>query len=172
MKYLLLGNGINIQFGGSAYLSDYIMRRVKYKAKLGEYDILFDHSIDRKEIVQLLDGFVIEANNIRNHEYDEYISDDEIKEALEDFQKRYRQEITQPHEIILEDWMFVARMFFLKNTDLKQHDAAVLEGFRRILLDAIYNEGKVQEIFRNLEKKKRKSLKRFLEQYDVIFTLN
>lgn len=35
MKYLLLGNGINIQFGGRAYTSEFMMKRIKYRAELG-----------------------------------------------------------------------------------------------------------------------------------------
>lgn len=31
MQHLLLGNGIDIQFGGPAYTSRYIIKRIKYK---------------------------------------------------------------------------------------------------------------------------------------------
>lgn len=32
MKNVLLGNGINIQFGGKVYTNDFIMKRIKYRA--------------------------------------------------------------------------------------------------------------------------------------------
>ncbi len=41
MKNILLGNGINIQFGGFAYSSDFIMKRIKYSARLDRYERLF-----------------------------------------------------------------------------------------------------------------------------------
>lgn len=37
MKNLLLGNGINIQFGGVAYTSSFIIKRMKYKSLMSEY---------------------------------------------------------------------------------------------------------------------------------------
>lgn len=65
MKNLLLGNGINIQFGGVAYSSSFIMKRIKYQAKLDRYDELFGNKLTGTEIVNLLENFVEEANNIR-----------------------------------------------------------------------------------------------------------
>ena len=43
MKYVLIGNGINIQFGGTAYSNYFILERIKSKAKIGEYAKLFDN---------------------------------------------------------------------------------------------------------------------------------
>ena len=36
MKNLLVGNGINIQFGGDAYLNFFIIERIKQRALLDE----------------------------------------------------------------------------------------------------------------------------------------
>ena len=44
-KNVLLGNGINIQFGGFAYSSDFILKRIKYNSRLGKYDRLFNNKI-------------------------------------------------------------------------------------------------------------------------------
>ena len=33
MKTILIGNGVNIQFGGKAYISEYILQRIRYNAK-------------------------------------------------------------------------------------------------------------------------------------------
>ena len=49
MKYVLIGNGINIQFGGTAY-SNYL-ERIKSKAKIGGYAKLFDNSITGEDIL-------------------------------------------------------------------------------------------------------------------------
>lgn len=45
MKSVLIGNGINIQFGGTTYSNYFILERIKSKAKLGGYDKLFKNSI-------------------------------------------------------------------------------------------------------------------------------
>ena len=49
-RNLLVGNGINIQFGGPAYSSEFILKRIKYNCRLGKYDSLFGGQITGKEL--------------------------------------------------------------------------------------------------------------------------
>ena len=63
-KHLLLGNGINIQFGGAAYSSEFILKRIKYNSRLGKYDTLFGGKLTGKEIESVFKGFVGIANGI------------------------------------------------------------------------------------------------------------
>lgn len=172
MRYLLVGNGINIQFGGMAYTSSFIMKRIKYRAQMGVYDALFEGTLARDEVLAVLDGFVVEANAIIVGEYDAYVKEKDVQEAVDDFKKRYTKPMKQPQDIMLEDWLLIIRVFFLKNFDLEESRLAATEGFKRILLDAIYNGGKIQTIFSKLDKMQKKSLKRFFNGYDAIFTLN
>ena len=51
MKYVLIGIGINIQFGGTAYSNYFILERIKSKAKIGGYAKLFDNSITGEDIL-------------------------------------------------------------------------------------------------------------------------
>ena len=51
MKYVLIGNGINIQFGGTASSNYFILERIKSKAKIGGYAKLFDNSITGEDIL-------------------------------------------------------------------------------------------------------------------------
>ena len=71
---------------------------------------------------------------------------------------------------MLEDWFFVVHMFFLKNFDLEEHRISAMQGFEHLILDAIYNSGKIQEIYK--EMKKYKKVKRFFNSFDNIYTLN
>ena len=89
MRNLLLGNGINIQMGGLAYTSKFIMDRVKFKARLEEYGELFEGTLKPEEIVGILDGFVDVANDIRNGLYDGVMKDQDFMDAVQDFKKRY-----------------------------------------------------------------------------------
>ena len=62
-RNLLVGYGINIQFGGTAYGSEFILKRIKYNCRLGKYDSLFGGQITGKEIeivfnAMMLDGIV------------------------------------------------------------------------------------------------------------------
>lgn len=170
MKNLLLGNGINIQFGGVANSSSFIMKRIKYQAKLDRYDELFGNKLTGTEIVNLLENFVEEANNIREGVYDDLATDSDTLDALKDFKYRYNTTIKNSHDIMLEDWFFVVHMFFLKNFDLEEHRISAMQGFEHLILDAIYNSGKIQEIYK--EMKKYKKVKRFFNSFDNIYTLN
>lgn len=174
MKTLLLGNGINIQFGGKAYTNYCIMERIKFKARMGGYEELFDNTLSGKEIIGILDNFVDIANDIRNGKYDAFVDnkddkdDKDIKDALIDFQSRYKFEIEKSYQIMLEDWFFILQMFFLKHEDIASNSTAAIQGFERLVLDAIYNEGKIQELFTRIPTK----AKEFFDSYDDIFTLN
>lgn len=170
LNNLLLGNGINIQFGGIAYSSNFIMKRIKYRAKLDSYDELFGNKFTGKEVVNLLEGFVDEANRIRKGEYDSFAKDDDTLDALKDFKNRYDITIQNSHDIMLEDWFFVVYMFFLKNLDLEENRISAIQGFERLILDAIFNSGKIQEIYEKM--KSYKKVRRFFESFDKIYTLN
>ena len=171
-KHLLIGNGFDIQFGGRAYTSQFIIQRIKYRAQMGIYDSLFEEIISGQEIVAIVEGLVTEANNLIFGEYDQYIQDDATKNAVNDFKRRYTKKIQKLHDIMLEDWLLLVHVFFLKNRDLEKDHIGTTEAFKRILLDIIYNDGKIQEIIPSLEKKTRKSIKRYLSGFDSIFTTN
>lgn len=168
MINLLLGNGIDIQFGGMAYTSRYIIKRIKFKALQDGYDELFGYNLSAKELLSLLNGFVGETNSIIEGNYDSYAVDQDTIQALEEFKNRYTEKVKNPEDIMLEDWLFVVHMFFLKNIDLEANRISAVQGFERLLLDAIYNDGLVQEIHKNMEKPVRK----YLRHFDKIFTLN
>ena len=48
---------------------------------------------------------------------------------------------------MLEDWFLLIHMFFLKNDDLVKNKTSAIQGFERLILDAIYNGGKIQELY-------------------------
>lgn len=168
MKNLLLGNGINIQFGGPAYSSDFILKRIKYNSRLGKYDVLFGGKIKGKEIEDVFKGLVDIANGIIEKQYENITEDQDTIEAIKDFQDRYTEKVKLPHEVMLEDWLLLVRIFFLANSDLIQDNPSAVQGFEQLLLDAIYNDGMVQDIYHNMNKQ----VKRFLNRFDKIFTLN
>lgn len=170
MKNLLVGNGINIQFGGTAYLNFFIIERIKQRALLDEYDKMFGNMITGKEINDILKDFVEIANDIREHKYDNYVddADKDLHDALKDFKNRYNFEIVEPSEIMLEDWIFLLEMFFARNYDLRDKKISAIQGFERLMLDAIYNNGKIQYLYKNVPKK----TKKFFKDFDFLFTLN
>lgn len=167
-RTLLIGNGINIQFGGSAYSSEFILKRIKYNSRLGKYDDLFGNKLTGSEIESVFKGLVDIANGIIEKRYENLTDDFDTIEAMRDFQNRYPKKINLPHEVMLEDWLLLVRIFFLTNGDLMPQYSVVVQGFEQLLLDAIYNDGKIQEIYLGMNK----CLKRFLNSFKNIFTLN
>ena len=168
MKSVLLGNGINIQFGGPAYTSEFIMKRIKYGARLDKYKEIFGDKITSTEIEELLNSFVSIANEIRVGKYDNLTEDSDTVEAINDFQNRYKNVIDLPHEIMLEDWFLIIHLFFLKNKDIESERIGAVHGFEYLILDAIYNGSKIQDLHRKMNKR----VKQFFKKFDHIFTLN
>ncbi len=88
-RHLLVGNGINIQFGGAAYGSEFILKRIKYNCRLGKYDSLFGGIITGSEIENVFNGLVDIANNIIEKKYIDLTKEQDIIDAIQDFQLRY-----------------------------------------------------------------------------------
>ena len=70
-KSVLLGNGINIQFGGKAYSNRFILSRIVFNAQCDKYDNLFEGTLSGKEIKQLFYGLLPTANAVLDGKYDE-----------------------------------------------------------------------------------------------------
>ena len=86
------------------------------------------------------------ANGIIEKQYENITEDQDTIEAIKDFQDRYTEKVKLPHEVMLEDWLLLVRIFFLANSDLIQDNPSAVQGFEQLLLDAIYNDGMVQDI--------------------------
>lgn len=166
MRTLLAGNGINIQFGGKAYTSQFIIERMKCRAAIQKYDVLFENTISGDELVGLFNGFVDLVKRILSGECDGLDMNCDLKAALEDFKLRY-DSVTYPHDIMLEDWLFVLKMYSLMYDAEKDRGSAEV-GFKRLFLDAIYNDGKIQNVYQNMSKK----VCRFFKGFDEIYTVN
>mgnify|MGYP000961820249 CR=1 FL=1 len=167
MKSVLLGNGIDIQFGGKAYSNDFIMKRIIFNAKLNRYIPLFDGLLSGEDIENIFRVFVETANKALNGDYDG-AGDSDDREAIEDFKNRYTAPVMKYYEIMLEDWFLMIRLYFITHDDLIDMWPSVKQGFERVILDAIYNEGMLSNIHQNMNKK----VKRFFAGFDSIFSLN
>lgn len=166
-KSILIGNGININFGGSAYTNDYIIKRIVFNARANKYDPLFNGEITGDAIASIFIGLSDWANDISGGMYDAIIPAEE-KYILDDFKKRYNWKLTHYYEVGLEDWLFILHVYFLKNEDISDNWTSAKQGFERMMLDAIWNDGNIQ----NLHEVMGKPVKRWLLEFNNIFTLN
>lgn len=166
-KSILIGNGININFGGKAYTNDYIIKRILFNARANRYDPLFNDEISGDDIASLFKELATWTNDISDGKYDAIIPDEE-KSTLEDFKARYNWKLTHYYEVGLEDWLFILHVYFLQNADIADNWSSAKQGFERMMLDAIYNDGDIQ----NLHKVMGRPVKRWLLEFSNVFTLN
>lgn len=164
---LLIGNGININFGGKAYSNQFIIKRIIFNAKSGKYDALFNGKVSGEEIAYVFTNLAEKANDIADGEYDDVVADNE-RHILEDFKQRYSKKVEHYYDVGLEDWLFILHMFLLKNKDIEGNWVPARQGLEQMMLDAIYNDGDLQNVYKTMGK----PVKRWLQQFDKIFTLN
>jgi ABC-type taurine transport system ATPase subunit len=83
MKSLLLGNGINIQFGGKAYTNRFIVQRIFFNVKAGKYTPLFgDSELGSDELFDIFRGLFTYANQVIEGKYDDNEFSDDMKAAM------------------------------------------------------------------------------------------
>lgn len=169
MKSILVGNGIDIQFGGKAYSNTFIMNRIMFNVRTGKYSSLFNNMVSESNIENIFKGLIGYANTILSGKYDN-LPQKEISDAVHDFKKRFtgKSEFKRYKEIPLEDWFLMLQLFFVDNPDLINQINATKQGFEQMVLDAIFNDGCIQSIYKSVGKKVRK----FFNSFDKIFTLN
>ena len=166
-KSILIGNGININFGGNAYTNNYINKRIRFNARGNRYAPLFNGEISGDDIANIFGKLAIWANNISDGKYDAIIPEDE-KFILEDFKRRYNWKLSHYYEVGLEDWLFILRVYFLQNSDIAENWSSAKQGFERMMLDAIWNDGDIQKLYKTMGK----PVKRWLLEFSNVFTLN
>ena len=173
----MVGNGLDIQLGGNDFQNKWILVRLLADAKSGKYDDLFKSesstspSISGDDLVTLFMKMPLLGNKARNGEFDKIIDkllEPEIFTALNDFKSKYGWVITSPEQIGLEDWLLLLRLFLQEQFDLLPLFISVKQGFERVVLDAIYCNGMIQQIYKNAGNK----AKEFFSDFDTLFTLN
>ena len=164
---ILIGNGLNINFGGNAYSNQFLIKRIIFNARANKYAPLFNGVIQGDEIARIFVELANWVNEITDGKYDDIIPDEE-KHILEDFKSRYNWKLEHYYEVGLEDWLFILHVYFLKNSDITDNWCSAKQSFERMMLDAIYNDGDIQ----NLHQHMGSSVKKWLLQYSKVFTLN
>ena len=57
-KSILIGNGININFGGKAYTNNYIIKRILFNVRASRYDPLFNGEISEMKLQVFLSDWL------------------------------------------------------------------------------------------------------------------
>lgn len=165
MRYLILGNGIDIQYGGLDLIgNEAILKRVYENVKSDKYNVL---GWKKDDILTCLDqSHKIICNYLENKitVNPSYLF---LAMDLERMRKNYTT-LPTAYTLGLEDYFLALEIM----DELKMVDEESLRlskiAFQALFLDAIYCDGKTNEIY----KKFPGSLVEFLKHYDGIFTLN
>lgn len=163
MNNLIIGNGVNIQFGGLDYTNKSIIERALFKLKTGDYSKeVYTTEIDVwiKLLFQAFPSFL-------NGDYDKLTLNSDEKEELSNFKKRYNRK-THIYEIGFEDFFLLSELHCRKNDIGDPEKGYFREFLRRLFLDSIYFNGKVNNIYKDFSP----SFIQFTKSFDNIFTTN
>ncbi|WP_027964027.1 hypothetical protein [Halalkalibacillus halophilus] len=166
MKHLIYGNGVTIQFGGRDYTNAKIIKRAINNVNTKD----FPKEIYPREIKEYLLILHKEIKKVIYGIYDNLVFTNEQKESLIKFKERYNNfnSNTKVHDVGLEDY-FLIHILFCNKYQINSSDRYQFkEALRVFFLDAIYNNGQIQELYKEF------SLEfiEFLNNFDCIYTTN
>ncbi len=165
MRYLVLGNGIDIQYGGLDLIgNEAILKRVYENINSDKYKIL---GWDKEILLNCFNGAYrticdfLEGNSVIDPSYLFLHMD------LERLKKSYTS-IPTRYTLGLEDYFLAIEIMNEKKLVDEKSLELTKKAFQAIFLDAIYFDGKINEIYKSFPT----GLISFLKRYDAIFTLN
>lgn len=165
MKSVLIGNGVVIKFGGEQYLSAAIIQRALDNVISGD----FPSHLYPKECSDFVVALQKEHARALRGDYDNYVFTSYDRSSLEDFKNRYANKRSYSiTEIGFEDYFLLFELVHNKQgigNPERFNSRGVL---RRMFLDAIFNEGKIQTVYENFDD----GFVRWLKTHDHIFTTN
>ena len=163
MRNIIIGNGVNIQFGGRDYTNMRIVERALSKLETRDYS----KEVYTEEIEIWIRMLFQAVPNILKGDYDKLAVLEDEKEELSNFKKRYTKR-TRIYEIGFEDFFLLNELHCRKNKIGNPERYYFQEFLRRLFLDSIYNNGKINQIYKNFNE----NFITFLKSYDNIFTTN
>ncbi|HRJ36319.1 MAG TPA: hypothetical protein PK610_10045, partial [Flavobacteriales bacterium] len=156
MKNIIIGNGVIIQFGGKEYTNESIIKRATKTVKLSKHP----SKIYPEEIQPWLEQLFGAIPDILNGRYDRLAVLKGEKEGLDDFKRRYAWVGTKTnnHEIGFEDYFLIHELFCRNLKISNPNKSDFRECLRMFFLDAIFNEGKINQVYHTFPDKFKKDL--------------
>lgn len=173
-RNLLVGNGINIQFGGKDVYSSYAtMSRVVDNIKAGKYTALTEGSLSTEEQLGLLEGLVNVINQIKNKKLRGNADGLFMVMELDRISRTYPKN-SEVLSVFLEDYFLAFEIFnncFKEEDGENQSERYRKIGFdflRQMIIDGIYNNGEINDVYKNFYQ----GINNYLNRFDNIFTTN
>lgn len=173
-RNLLIGNGINIQFGGKdVYSGAAIMNRVVENIKKGKYIALTENELSIDEQLDILNGLVKVINKIKAGKYRS--NADSLLMAMElDRITRTYPDKSDIRSVLFEDYFLafeICNNNFRKQDGEEQSETYRKIGFnllKRMFVDGIYNNGQINDVYKSFYP----GMNKYLNRFNNIFTVN
>lgn len=169
MRNLLVGNGINIQYDNINYTTKNIILRIL--TDLDKIDYPYDYIIDQPILLKYYIGkLFLSSRDMIDGEFDEFVNCSAEKKALEDFKERYshRKNSLRIADIGFEDYYLIHDLVCHKSGINNPDQYIIREAMKMAYLNSIYNDGKLNLLYKNYSDK----FKKYLLNFDNIFTTN
>ncbi len=173
-KNILIGNGINIEFGGyDKYSSSAIMQRVIDNINSGKYQSLCENALSNNEMLETIERLVSIINDIKAGKLAKYADGLFMLMELERIKHTYPETSTVT-SVSLEDYFLAAEIScnMYKEVDGEERNEyyrKVLFNFlKQMIVDSIFNDGLINNVHKNFYPK----VASFLDSFDYIFTIN
>ena len=172
MKNLLVGNGFNIQFDRKHYTNSEIIYRILKNCEAENFPK--DVIIDEPYLIKCYIGLLYkEVQAIINGDYDKYTTCTAERKSLEVFKKRYLScENLIIMDIGFEDYYLIHDMLCHKQKIYNPEQFNIREALKLSYLHAIYNGGKVNELYISYPTGLIEYLKEFHDIYTTNYDLN
>lgn len=168
MENLLVGNGLIIQYGGDIYNNSNIINRTMKNAREGRYEEGMKKTLPPEDAYSFLKSLKREIYNVIDGDYDKYALFPSEKATLADFKVRYPYRNININHVGFEDYFIVLRLIFNRFKESREVRSGAITGIKRLFLDAIYNNGDINDVYKNFPK----GITNFFNEFDNVFTTN
>jgi hypothetical protein len=163
MNNIIIGNGIDIQFGGFEYTNKSIIERALFYLKNDD----FSPEVYPKEIETWFYILHSAVPNFVNGVYDQLAVLNDEKEELDSFKKKYLKNAAIS-DIGFEYYFLLNELHCRKNKITNPERYNFQEFLRRLFLDSIFNKGKINKLHLKFPVK----VVDYISSFDNIFTTN
>jgi len=163
MNNIIIGNGIDVQFGGYEYTNKSIIERALLNLKNNDFSI----EVYPKKIETWINILYSVVPDFLNGKYDKLAVLKDEKEELESFKRNYSKNVSIS-DIGFEYYFLLNELHCRKNKIINPERYYRQEYLRRLFLDSIFNKGEINKLYLNFPT----NIVEFISSFDNIFTTN
>lgn len=168
MRNILIGNGINIEFGGAEnYTSSAIMGRVVENINKEKYNILTENNLSKEDVLEFLEVLVKFIDLMAQGKGGNYADGLFMLMEMQTIKDNYTTHNTIT-SVMLEDYFLAAEVFNNKFEDNEFRRKILKDFLKQMIVDGIYNDGHINHLYTKYSS----GVKSFLNGFDHIFTIN